>query len=42
MKYVSPLLLAYEDQINEKDALLQAVEVMRFSISAFVCLCLCL
>ncbi|XP_029904034.1 centrosomal protein of 89 kDa isoform X2 [Myripristis murdjan] len=26
MKYLSPLLLAYEDRMNEKDALLQAVE----------------
>ncbi|KAK2853475.1 hypothetical protein Q5P01_006136 [Channa striata] len=26
MKYLSPLLLAYEDRINEKDALLQATE----------------
>ncbi|KAM3877095.1 centrosomal protein of 89 kDa [Diretmus argenteus] len=26
MKYLSPLLLAYEDRLNEKDALLQAAE----------------
>lgn len=28
MKYLSPLLLAYEDRMNEKDALLQTTEVM--------------
>lgn len=27
MKYLSPLLLAYEDRMNEKDALLQTTEV---------------
>ena len=27
MKYLSPLLLAYEDRMAEKDALLQAVKV---------------
>lgn len=27
MKYLSPLLLAYEDRLNEKDALLQTTEV---------------
>lgn len=27
IKYLSPLLLAYEDRINEKDALLQTTEV---------------
>lgn len=30
MKYLSPLLLAYEDRMNEKDALLQSTEVKRF------------
>lgn len=27
MKYLSPLLLAYEDRMNEKDAILQTTEV---------------
>lgn len=35
VKYLSPLMLAYEDRMNEKDALVQSTEVK------CECVCVC-
>lgn len=36
MKYLSPLLLAYEDRMKEQDALLQTTEV-KYLCATFFC-----
>ena len=40
MKYLSPLMLAYEDRLSEKDALLQSVQVsVQVSVCVFFSMC---